>query len=70
VSRTQFQPFTVSKILDSTSPGLAQMAADGRAIRQAFLDLVQSPGRPPFVRIELQDVVLSSYSVEGVAGTP
>ncbi len=69
-SRVQFQPFTVSKILDSTSPGLAELVAEGRAIRQVFLDLVQGPGQAPFARIELQDVLLSSYSVEGVAGTP
>jgi type VI protein secretion system component Hcp len=70
VSRTQFQSFTVSKILDSTSPGLAQFAADGRAIRQVFLDLVQGPGQPAFARVELQDVVIASYAVEGAAGTP
>jgi type VI secretion system secreted protein Hcp len=70
VSRTQFQPLTVSKIVDSTSPGLAQMAADGRAIRQVFLDLVQGPGQPPFARLELQEVVITSYAVEGVAGSP
>jgi type VI secretion system secreted protein Hcp len=70
VSRVQVQPLTVSKILDSSSPELAQMVADGRLIRQVFLDLVQGPGQAPFARIELQDVVLSSYSVEGAAGTP
>ena len=70
VSRPQFQPFTVSKFLDSTSPGLAQIAVEGRAIRQVFLDLVQGPGQPPFARLEMQDVVITSYAVEGAAGSP
>ena len=70
VSRVQFQPFTVSKFVDSTSPVLAQMAADGRAIRQVFLDLVTAPGQPPFARLELQDAVLNSYAVEGTTGSP
>lgn len=69
-TRTQFQPFTVSKFVDSTSPGLAQTAADGRVIRQVFLDLVQGPGQPPFARLEMQDVVITSYAVEGAAGSP
>jgi Type VI secretion system effector, Hcp len=46
-SRVHFQPVTVSKFVDSASPVLAQMAADGRAIRQVFLDLVTAPGQPP-----------------------
>jgi type VI secretion system secreted protein Hcp len=69
-TRTQFQPLTVSKYLDSTSPGLAQNAATGRVIRQVFLDLVQGPGQPPFARLELQDAVITSYTVEGAAGSP
>ncbi len=70
VSRVHFQPLTVSKFLDSTSPHLAQYAADGRMIKQVFLDLVQGPGQPPFSRLELQDVVISSYTLEGSAGSP
>lgn len=70
VNRTQFQPLTVSKYLDSISPGLAQIATTGRVVRQVFLDLVQGPGQPPFARLDLQDVVITSYTVEGTAGTP
>lgn len=70
VSRTQFQPFTVSKFVDSTSPGLAQLAVEGRSIKQVFLDLVPGPGQPPFARLELQDALLTSYVVEGTTGTP
>jgi type VI secretion system secreted protein Hcp len=70
VSRVHFQPVTVSKFVDSASPVLAQMAADGRAIRQVFLDLVPGPGQPPFARLELQDAVLNSYAVEGTTGSP
>jgi type VI secretion system secreted protein Hcp len=70
VSRVHFQPVTVSKFVDSASPVLARMAADGRAIRQVFLDLVTAPGQPPFARLELQDAVLSSYAVEGTTGSP
>jgi type VI secretion system secreted protein Hcp len=69
-SRVHFQPVTVSKFVDSTSLVLAQMAADGRAIRQVFLDLVTAPGQPPFARLELQDAVLNSYAVEGTTGSP
>ena len=68
--RTQFQPLTVSKNLDSTSPGLAQIVVIGRVIRQVVLDLVQGPGQPPFARLELQDAVITSYTVEGAAGSP
>lgn len=70
VTRTHFQPLTVSKYLDSTSPGLAQIAATGRVVRQVFLDLVQGPGQPPFARLEIQDAVITSYTVEGAAGSP
>jgi type VI secretion system secreted protein Hcp len=70
VFRVHFQPVTVSKFVDSASPLLAQMAADGRAIRQVFLDLVTAPGQPPFARLELQDAVLNSYVVEGTTGSP
>ena len=70
IMRTNFQPLTVSKFVDSTSPGLAQIAANGRVISQVVLDLVQGPGQPPFARIELQNAVITSYAVEGAAGSP
>ena len=69
-SRVHFEPLTVSKLVDSASPVLAQMAVEGKVIRQVFLDLVTAPGQPPFARLELQDALVTSYAVEGTTGSP
>lgn len=65
--RSQFQPLTVTKFLDASSPMLAQMLAAGQHIRKIVLELVPQPGFPPFAKIELDDALVSSYAVEGVA---
>jgi len=66
--RPQFQPMTISKLLDSASPMLAQMLAEGRPIPRMTLELVMQPGLSPFAKVDLENALAVSYAVEGAAG--
>ncbi len=64
--RAQISDITVTKRIDKATPILAQMAASGKHIRSAVL-MVRSTQRAEYLRISLDDVLVSSIklSVDG-----
>ena len=57
---------TVSKVLDSVSPLLAQKAANPRPV-EVMIDLVSDDPPERYLRIELSGCVITNYQVSGNA---
>lgn len=70
VGRPTFEPLTVTKSPDRTTPGLYAAIARGQTIRTGMLDLVR-PGTTPagksvsFLRIALRDVLVTGITATG-----
>jgi type VI secretion system secreted protein Hcp len=72
-SDPSFSEFTVSKQMDSGSPQLALLAAGGggNIINSGTIDLVQlASGQARYIRINLTNILISSYSQSSGGGVP
>lgn len=58
------------KKVDKASPLLSKAAATGKVVPSVQVDLpkVTAPGTTPYLRYELKNVMISSYSVSGAGG--
>lgn len=68
---TRFSPFTISKQVDESSPGLAGEAWHGKTGHDIEIAVVE-PGNPPkeSVRYKLSKAMLSSYSLSSGGDKP
>lgn len=65
---TQFEDIQISKLLDKSSPKLAEALAKGRVFPKVEIPTTASytdSGRVTYYAYELKDVMVSSYSVSG-----
>ena len=72
-SSPTFSEFTVTKQMDSGSPKLALLAAGGggNTINSGMIDLVRfSAGQARYLRINLTNILISSYSQSGGSDVP
>ena len=66
--RAQFEPFTVTKRVDATSPQLFVDTASGRHVPRVTLTVRSSGGG--YLRYTLEDVLISGLTVETSTGAP
>jgi type VI secretion system secreted protein Hcp len=65
-SRADFSPFTITKLVDLSSPDLFQYCALGKHIAKLKLEVCQETGdKIPFVEVELENVMVSGVSNSG-----
>jgi type VI secretion system secreted protein Hcp len=65
---TQFEDIQISKLLDKSSPKLAEALAKGKVFPKVEIHTTASytdSGRVTYYAYELKDVMVSSYSVSG-----
>lgn len=61
---------TIVKPMDSTSPKLFESCVIGRTFPTVELSVVRdSPNREPYLKVRLNDVLVSSYSTGGTGDT-
>jgi type VI secretion system secreted protein Hcp len=72
-----FSPIVIQKVLDASSPGLFRAFTEGEHLKSVEIDFVKTGGgaqsgagggQSEFLKIELTDVVISSYSFNGPSG--
>ncbi|HEY3283430.1 MAG TPA: type VI secretion system tube protein Hcp [Armatimonadota bacterium] len=70
VGKVQFQPFSISKRIDTASPKLFQACASGQHIKTAVLSARKTGegSKQDFLVYRMTDVVISSYQTSGAAG--
>ena len=68
--RVQFDVLSIVKFLDKASSPLALSCANGRPIPRVVLELRGGPGQKPFEKIELQQVLVTSYDMESPPSQP
>jgi type VI protein secretion system component Hcp len=68
-SRRQYEPITFTKRIDKSSPMLQEAAAKGTVFATATLDATDpnDPAQP--MRIELENVMITSYQTSGSTGS-
>jgi type VI secretion system secreted protein Hcp len=71
IQRPEFSDITITKFLDSSSPVLTRLCAQGAHIRGVVIEFV-NPGMDKLLvqRITLDDVMVSSVKMGGPAGQP
>ena len=62
--RVTMSPISIVKFVDKATPSLALAVFDGRNIKRVVLEMLNAPGQPPYLRIELEDVFVSSVKLE------
>jgi len=68
--RCDHSDFSVVKTLDKASPKLALFCSSGQHITEVILVLCRSEGdKPQYMKYKMTDVIISSVSVAGSAGT-
>ena len=69
--RPHFEPITIEKPLDTSSPKLVEALAKGSRIASATIDFTRngSRGEVVYYRIELTNVVITGYSLNAPAGS-
>lgn len=62
--RVTMSPISIVKFVDKATPSLALAVFDGRTIKRVVLEMLNAPGQSPYLRIELEDVLVSSLKLE------
>ena len=70
--KTSFSSFTITKPLDKSSAALELGALSGKDFKEAdvYFAHKDAKGQQEFLKIQLQDVVISSYKTNAGGGTP
>jgi type VI secretion system secreted protein Hcp len=70
--KTSFSSFTITKTLDKSTPLLLKAAVTGEHFKKAdvFFARKAGGGQQDFLKIELTDVLVSSYKTNGGGGVP
>lgn len=67
--RSDFSEFTITKMLDKSSPLLAQACAEGRHINSIVIELWRA-GKVKYMAYQLTNCLISSVSTYGDGGFP
>jgi type VI secretion system secreted protein Hcp len=69
--RVKYGDITLKKGYDASSPKLAEACANGKHIPSLILELTTSTDDGSrYMRVELQDVVISSYAIDATGDRP
>lgn len=69
--RVKYGDITLKKGYDASSPKLAEACATGKHIPSVVVEYTTSEADGSrYMRVELQDVVISSYSIDATGGRP
>lgn len=67
--KRQYQPIIIRKRIDKTSPLLYKAIVDGKLYKKATLTRRSSDGTQAYT-VTLQDILVSSFQHDGIAGSP